>query len=120
MLEAEIPESKSDYMTDKMVVLTTCSSVEEARTIAQALVERRLAACVNIIPRIESIYRWKDEVETATEYLLIIKSSRKAFAGLRSAIGELHSYELPEYLEIAIADGSQAYLHWLEQSVNAD
>lgn len=107
-------------MTDKMVVLTTCSSVEEARKIAHALVERRLAACVNIIPRIESIYRWKDNVENTTEYLLVIKSTKRAFAGLRSAIGELHSYELPEYIEIAIADGSQAYLHWLEQSVDTD
>jgi hypothetical protein len=67
MLEAEFRNPRSDYMADKMVVLTTCGSVEEARMIANTLVERRLAACVNIIPRIESVYRWKDKVETATE-----------------------------------------------------
>ena len=106
-------------MTDKIVVLTACGSAEEARQIAHALVERRLAACVNIIPGIESIYRWKDKVEAAGEWLLLIKSSRKAFAELRNAVSELHSYEVPEYIEIAIADGSQAYLHWIEQSVQS-
>lgn len=104
-------------MTDKRIVLTTCGSAEEARTIAHALVERRLAACVNIIPGIESIYRWKGEVETANEYLLVIKTAASAFAPLRDALGGLHSYEVPECIEVAINDGNPAYLDWIQKSV---
>ncbi|MGA9639814.1 MAG: divalent-cation tolerance protein CutA [Terriglobales bacterium] len=107
----------SDYMTDKIIALTTCGSAAEARKIAHNLVDRRLAACVNIVPGIESIYRWKGKVETAAEFLLIIKTTKDASPGLRAAVSELHSYEIPEYLEIPIADGSQAYLHWIEQWV---
>jgi periplasmic divalent cation tolerance protein len=105
------------YMTDKRVVLTTCGSLDEARRIAHALVERKLAACINLVPKVESIYRWKGEVETATEFLLLIKTTSKAFPSLREALGELHSYELPECMEIAITDGSAAYLKWFEESM---
>jgi len=104
-------------MTDKKLVLTTCSSLEEARTIAHALVERQLAACVNIAPQIESVYRWQGEVETATEWLLVIKTTIDAFDRVREALGELHTYELPECLEIGIEDGSAAYLEWIGESV---
>lgn len=104
-------------MTDKRVVLTTCGSPEEARRMARELVERRLAACVNIIPQIESVYLWKDQVETATEYLLMIKTTAAAFERLRDAIRELHSYDLPECVQIVIEDGSAAYLDWIGESV---
>lgn len=104
-------------MTDKRVVLTTCASSEEARRIAHELVERRLAACVNIIPQIESVYRWRDEIETATEYLLAIKTTAAAFERLRDALRRLHSYELPECAQIVIEDGSAAYLDWIADSV---
>ena len=104
-------------MTDKRVVLTTCGSLEEARTIANALVERHLAACVNIIPQVESIYRWKGEVESASEWLLLIKTTAEAFPRLCDALAALHSYDLPECIEIAITDGSDAYLRWMEESV---
>jgi periplasmic divalent cation tolerance protein len=104
-------------MTDKRVVLTTCGSSEEAHRIAQELVERRLAACVNIIPEIESVYRWKDEIETATEFLLVIKTTVAAVERLRDALRELHSYELPECAQIVIEDGSAAYLEWISESV---
>jgi periplasmic divalent cation tolerance protein len=104
-------------MTDKRLVLTTCGSAEEARRIAQELVERRLAACVNIVPQIESVYRWKGEVESATEWLLIIKTTAEAFERLRHALGKLHSYDVPECIEIAIEDGSAAYLGWIGESV---
>jgi uncharacterized protein involved in tolerance to divalent cations len=104
-------------MTDKRVVLTTCGSSEEARRIAQELVTRRLAACVNIVPRIESVYLWKDKVETATEYLLTIKTTAAAFERLRDAIRELHSYDLPECVQIVIEDGSAPYLEWITESV---
>src|ERR1700704_3343343 len=83
------------YMTDKRLVLTTCGSLEEARSIAHTLVARQLAACVNIAPQIESVYRWQGEVETATEWLLVIKTTAGAFDRLHEALTELHSYELP-------------------------
>jgi periplasmic divalent cation tolerance protein len=104
-------------MTDKRVVLTTCGSLEEARKIAHALVERKLAACINIVPKVESIYRWKGEIETATEFLLLIKTTSAAFSSLREVLGELHSYEVPECIEIAITDGSAAYLKWFDESM---
>lgn len=104
-------------MTDKRLVLTTCSSIEEARDIAQALVNRQLAACVNIVPQIESVYRWQGEVETAAECLLVIKTTVEALDRLRAALSELHSYELPELIEIAIEDGGEAYLKWIGESV---
>jgi len=104
-------------MTDKTLVLTTCGSLEEARSIAHALVDRQLAACVNIAPQIESIYRWQGEVETATEWLLVIKTTIDAFDRVRDALIELHSYGLPECIQIGIEDGSAAYLEWIGESV---
>lgn len=104
-------------MTDKRLVLTTCDSLEQARTIAHALVEQHLAACVNIVPQIESVYRWQGEIETATEWLLVIKTTLEVFDRLRAALSKLHSYELPECIEIAIEDGSPAYLDWIGESV---
>lgn len=104
-------------MTDKRLVLTTCGSLEEARSIAQTLVERQLAACVNIAPQIESVYRWHGEVETAPEWLLVIKTTAEAFDRLRETLIELHSYEIPECIAIAVEDGSAAYLEWIGQSV---
>jgi len=104
-------------MTDKRLVLTTCGSLDEARSIAHALVDRQLAACVNIAPQIESVYRWEGEVETATECLLLIKTTIDAFDRVREALSELHSYELPECIEISIEDGSAAYLEWIGESV---
>jgi periplasmic divalent cation tolerance protein len=104
-------------MTDKRVVLSTCGSLEEAREIAQALVERKLAACVNIVPNIESVYRWKGEIESSTEHLLLIKTTEEAFPSLRDAITELHSYEVPECVEFVVTDGSADYLKWIEETV---
>ena len=104
-------------MTDKRLVLTTCGSLEEARSIAQTLVERQLAACVNIAPQVESVFRWHGEVETATEWLLVIKTTAEAFDRLSEALTELHSYELPECIALAIEEGSAAYLDWIGESV---
>ncbi len=104
-------------MTDKRVVLSTAGSHEQARTLAQALVTRRLAACVNIVGPLESIYRWKGNVETDQEFLLIIKSTEQQFPAVRAAIRELHSYELPECIELPIEDGLPEYLDWIGESV---
>ena len=104
-------------MTDKRIVLSTAGSEDEARKIARHLVDERLAACVNIIPRMESIYRWQDKVESSAEWLLLIKTTREKSPAVRDAIRALHSYALPECITISIEDGSAAYLGWIDQSV---
>lgn len=107
-------------MTDKIVVLSTCGSEEEAARIASMLVERRLAACVNVLPNMRSVYRWKGAVESAAESLLLIKSSRAQFDSLRAALEAAHSYELPEALALTVVDGSPAYLEWLDHSLRTE
>ena len=103
-------------MTDKLVVLVTCSSMAEAQRIARGVVEGRLAACVNILPGVvHSIYRWKGKVESARERLLLIKTSRKRLAKLRTAVERLHSYDVPEFVALPIAAASPAYLAWIEE-----
>ena len=101
-------------MTDKIVLLTTCSSAEEAEKIARALVEKRLAACVNVLPGVRSFYRWKDALEDASEWLLLIKSKHELFDALRAELEKIHSYEVPEILALPIVAGSANYLNWLE------
>jgi periplasmic divalent cation tolerance protein len=106
-------------MTDKRIVLTTAGSEKEARKIARQLVERRLAACVNILPPVASIYRWQGNVEEAQEWLLVVKTTAAAFGQVREAIAELHSYDLPECICLPIEDGSPSYLEWIAESVSA-
>lgn len=108
-------------MTDKIVVLVTCGSAKEARQIARALVEGRLAACGNIVEApARSIYRWKGKVESAKEYLLIIKTSRARFTALAEEVKRLHSYDVPEVIALPIAMGSADYLKWIKDCVGAD
>ena len=103
-------------MTDKLVVVVTCSSAAEALRIARALVEARLAACVNILPGVvTSIYRWKGKVESAQERMLLIKTSRKRLRKLQAAVEKLHSYDVPEFIALPIVEGSRSYLAWLEE-----
>ncbi|HXF13964.1 MAG TPA: divalent-cation tolerance protein CutA [Terriglobales bacterium] len=104
-------------MTDKVLVFTTAGSDAEARNIARELVERRLAACVNIVPRIQSVYRWEGKVESAEEFLLMIKTTDARSADIKAALRELHSYDLPECVVISMQDGSAEYLKWIEESV---
>ena len=104
-------------MTDTVVVLCTCAKEEEALRIANALVGERLAACVNVLPGIQSIYRWQDNVETAKEILLIAKTTRERFVGMTNRITELHTYETPEVIAIPVVEGSDRYLSWLHQQV---
>ena len=103
-------------MTDARIVLTTAGSSQEAEKIAAALVERRLAACVNIIPQIQSVYRWEGKVERSTEWLLLIKTRADTFERLRDAIEQLHSYEVPECIMLQISDGAEPYLRWIEEN----
>ena len=105
-------------MKDKVVVLVTCGKASEARRIARALVEGRLAACVNVLEtRVQSVYRWKGKVETAGEYLLVIKSSRDLLSAVRAEVERLHSYEVPEVIAVPIVAGSPKYLRWLGEGL---
>jgi periplasmic divalent cation tolerance protein len=104
-------------MTDKIVVLATCAGEEEAVGIARRLVEKRLAACVNVVAGARSIYRWRGAVEEASEWLLIIKSRRSLAAAVAAEIEALHSYEVPEVLALSVVDGSEKYLAWMEQEL---
>lgn len=99
------------------VVITSVSSPDEGRRIARLLVERRLAACVNLLPDITSIYRWRGGVEVASEVLMVIKTTAGQMAALESAVRELHSYEVPEFLSLDVESGSRPYLDWLLSSV---
>jgi len=105
-------------MTGNAIVLCTAGSDAEAARIAHGLVERRLAACVNVLSGVHSIYRWKGAVHTDTECLLVVKTRRDRFDDLRAAIRELHSYEVPEIVMLDIAAGDAAYLDWLDANVD--
>jgi|SRR5580704_8783449 periplasmic divalent cation tolerance protein len=105
-------------MTNKRIVLTAAGSQEEAQKIAHHLVERRLAACVNIVPHVASIYRWHGKMEESSEWLLLVKTTAAAFGQVSHAIAELHSYDLPECICLAVEDGSPNYLHWIAESVS--
>jgi len=106
-------------MTDKIVVVVTCGSANEARRMARALVEGRLAACVNIVQApVMSVYRWKGRVESAKEFLLLIKTTRRRFAALEREIRRLHSYNVPEIIALPVERGSLSYLAWLSESVS--
>ena|ERR1700685_2891013 len=105
-------------MTDKIVVLVTCGSAKEARKIGRAVVEQRMAACANIVTTpVQSIYRWKGRVESAKEFLLIIKTTQARFAKLKAAVKRLHSYDVPEIIALPIAAGANDYLNWISISV---
>jgi periplasmic divalent cation tolerance protein len=102
-------------MTDAVVIFTTCASEEEALSIARALVEDFLAACVNIVSPVRSIYRWGEEICDEKEWLLIIKTGRERFEGLETKIKSLHSYSVPEIICLPVLEGSLDYLEWLEE-----
>ena len=107
-------------MTDKIVVMVACGSKKEARAIAKYLVSRRLAACVQEIGGgIHSTYRWKGKVESAREFLLLIKTTRKRFSAVSEAVRKLHSYEVPEIIALDVRAGSPDYLHWITDSVSS-
>jgi periplasmic divalent cation tolerance protein len=106
-------------MTDKVIVYTTCAKDGDAETLAQKLIERRLAACVNVVPGVRSFYRWKGNIEKDGELLLMIKTARGLVEQLRLELERLHPYELPEMIVTPIVDGSPNYLAWLDQEITA-
>jgi periplasmic divalent cation tolerance protein len=104
--------------SDFRLVFVTCADLPEARKIARAVVEKRLAACVNILTiPVESIYSWEEKVENTSEHLLLIKTSVKKLAALEKEVLRLHSYDTPEFIAIALESGSAAYLAWLSEAL---
>src|ERR1700749_85022 len=104
-------------MTDYRIVLTTAGSSDEADRIATAMVEQQLAACVNIISPITSVYHWQGAVQREQEWLLLIKTTAGKFDRIHAAIRNLHSYDLPECIQIPIEQGSAEYLSWIAANV---
>jgi len=102
-----------------IIMLSTCSNLAEAKKIAKTLIEKRLAACINIFP-VHSIFRWKESIEESDEQLLVIKSSSRLFKKTCECIKDLHSYEVPEIISTEIKQGSRDYLKWLEDSLRKD
>ncbi len=107
-------------MTGKIIVFCMCESLEQADTIATSLVERQLAACVNILPQVTSVYRWKDALEKSSEVMLVIKTRHTLFEELSAEILRLHSYEVPEIVALPITAGSSAYLKWIDKELKTD
>jgi periplasmic divalent cation tolerance protein len=105
-------------MSSKRVVLVTCASADEADRIAQAVVEKRLAACVNRLEApVRSTYWWKGNLATSAEYLLLMKTEERLLGELQAEVERLHSYEVPEFIALPIASGAEKYLEWLASSV---
>ena len=104
-------------MVDAMIAFVTCGSREEANKIAEALVENKLVACVNVIPSVESCYRWKGQVKWSSECLLILKTTGDAIGAAHEKVVEEHSYEMPEFVAFTIDEGSATYLKWIQDSV---
>lgn len=106
-------------MTDNAIlVLNTCPNSETARRIGTLLVEQGLAACVNVLPGMTSIYKWKGKIQADSEVLLVIKTMQNRYAELQSAVTELHPYELPELIALPVSDGLPPYLKWIADQVN--
>jgi periplasmic divalent cation tolerance protein len=106
----------SDLEIDAVIVLTTLGIDADAAALARTLVEERLAACVNVLPAMTSVYRWKGGIESDQERQLIIKTRHTQVAALEQRLRQLHPYEVPEFLVIPASGGSEAYLRWIGES----
>ena len=107
-------------MTDKIVVFVAVGNSSDAALLAKSLVEKRLAACANLVPGISSWYWWEGKVNEDQEVLLMMKTSRDKFAALEKEVLRLHSYAVPEIVAIQIVEGSKNYLNWIEESLKED
>jgi len=105
-------------MSEFVVVFVTVGSADEGDRLARALVESRLAACVNRVRAVQSIYRWQGKIESSDEELLIVKTRRDLFERLKEKIQQLHSYQVPEIIALPILAGSESYLRWLEEELS--
>ncbi|MFH1868773.1 MAG: divalent-cation tolerance protein CutA [Candidatus Omnitrophota bacterium] len=100
-----------------IMVFVTASSEEEALKIADALIDSKAAACVNIIPKVKSVFMWEGKRDIAEECLMVIKTRKDKFQGLKQKVGELHSYDVPEIISVAIDDGERSYLNWINEAL---
>ena len=112
-----MPDLVPDTLQDALVVITTTDTQQAAEQIAHQLVEAQLAACVQLISPLTSVYRWQGKIETASEVLLLIKTTRSAYAALEAAIKQTHSYQTPEIIALPISAGAPDYLAWLQATV---
>lgn len=103
-----------------LVVLVTTASVEEGQRIARAVVAERLAACVNVVPEVGSVFFWEGQLQEEAEALLVIKTNRERYEALQQRILDLHGYSVPEVLALPVERGSPAYLAWVDESVRAE
>lgn len=101
-------------MEDFILILVTASSEEEAKKIAFSLMEKRFAACINLVKDIESIYRWKGKISDEKEVLMLIKTRKKLYKSVEEEVKKLHSYEVPEIIALPIISGSKDYLYWMD------
>ena len=106
-------------MSDPIVVLVTCGSEDEALKIANILVEDHLAACVNLVAPIRSVYRWHGKIWDEKEWLLIIKTQKHRFEALEKKVKSLHSYSVPEIISLSITEGSSTYLNWIRENTES-
>ena len=102
--------------SEYVIILTTLPADADAQAFAQALVEGRLAACVNLLPVMESVYRWRGSVERETERQVVIKTTHPCIDALWQRVRDLHPYEVPEFIVLPIVDGNDAYLRWVTES----
>jgi periplasmic divalent cation tolerance protein len=102
--------------TDRIIVLISAGSEEEAHNIAESLVKEKKAACVNIVPGVDSFFRWKAKIDSARESLLLVKTRASLFSEIVSLVKETHSYEVPEIIALPIIGGSEEYLKWLDSA----
>lgn len=102
------------------IVLTTAASPDEADRLARTLVDEHLAVCATLVPSVQSVYRWQGAVESATETLLLLKTSAERLADLEARLLALHSYQTPEFLVLPVESGSRGYLEWLAASLRGD
>ncbi|WP_240695127.1 divalent-cation tolerance protein CutA [Corallincola luteus] len=120
MASAEKNVTEQRKQITAKLVLSACPDVEHAQRIASCLVAERLAACVNLIPQMQSIYRWQDKIEQTNEVQLLIKSDHGTLSDLEARLTALHPYDVPEFLVVTIEDGSADYLAWLGQCLQRD
>lgn len=112
--------SKPDTTAEYVIVLTTLPADADGREFGRRLVEERLAACVNLLPVMDSVFRWEGQVEHDTERQVIVKTSRERVVALWDRIRELHPYEVPEFVVLSLVDGSEAYLRWIGESTSSE
>jgi periplasmic divalent cation tolerance protein len=112
-----MPAATPHAVPQARIVLTTADNPKEATTLARILVEENLAACVTLIPAVQSIYRWREQIEHATETLLLLKTTPAKLEALQTRLLALHTYQTPEFLVLPVESGSPAYLQWLNSSL---